>query len=123
MLDKDSPTLGLLAVSDIDYQPLLHLAARNAFWKVEKIELQKLAKLLKVKLPTAATLYQVVVTLIKDILPHCTEEDCIKFAKFRVAHGEKSDTWHDDISACDEAQAVLENQMHRLSKHSKKNRC
>ena len=108
VLQRAGPTLGLLAVSDQNYQPLLQLAARNAFWKVEKIELMKLAKLLNVKLPAAATLYQLVVTLIKDILQHCTEEDCIKFAKFRVAHGEKADTWHDDISACDEAQAVLE---------------
>ena len=99
----------MLAVSDLDFQPFLHLAARHAFWKVEKCQLTSLAKLRNVKLPKAASLFQIVCALIRDILgPGTTDEDCIKYAKQRVAHGEKADTWHDEISACDEAQEVLE---------------
>jgi hypothetical protein len=98
----------LLAVSDLDFGPFLHLAARHAFWKVEKCQLTSLAKLRNVKLPKGASLFETVCALIRDILPGTTDEDCIKYAKQRVAQGEKADTWHDEISACDEAQAVLE---------------
>jgi hypothetical protein len=121
MLQKDSTKLGLLAVSDVSYQPFLHLAARHAFWKVEKVELMKLAKMQKVEVPANVSLYQLVVSLIKAILPGCTTDECIKYAKFRVAHGEKSDTWHDEISACDEAQAVLERSDAQAVKTEQKN--
>lgn len=59
-------------------------------------------------MPGGATLFDIVCELIKNILPGSTLEQCVRYAKQRVACAEKADTWHDEISACDEAQEVLE---------------
>ena len=107
-------------MSDQNYQPVLNLAARHAVWKVEKTQLVALAKLQKVSLPRAATLLEVVVALIRTILPGSTEEDHVRFAKFRVAHAEQIDTWHDEIAVCDEAISVLEPSDAQAAKTEKK---
>ena len=109
-----------MAVSDIGTLPFYSLAAQHAFWKVEKSVLQELAKLKKVDLPRAASVYQVVCALIKAFLPGATDEICMQYAKHRIAAGEKQDTWNDEISCCDEAQAVLEKSDAQALKTEKK---
>ena len=107
-MHRTGKALGLLAVSDITYQPFLQLAARHAFWNVEKNQLVALSKLKNVQLPRAATLFQVICKLCESLLPGTTIEDWVKYAKQRVAISEKVDTWNDEIATCDEAQSVLE---------------
>ena len=84
------------------------MAAKNAFWKVEKCHLTKLAKKHSVELPPAATLFQIVFKLIKKFLSTASDQECLQYTRHRVALTMKQGTWSEEVMACDEAAAVLE---------------
>ena len=87
----------------------LKVAAKFAAWKVEKCQLARLAKRYSVELPVAATLFQIVLKLIQHVLPVCSEHECLQYTRHRVALGMKQEKLSDEVMACDEATAVLEN--------------
>ena len=96
------------------------MAAKNAFWKVEKCHLTKLANKYSVGLPPAATLFSIVLALIKNFLPACNDQECLQYTRHRIALGMRQDNWSDEVMACDEATAVLETSDAEALKNQKK---
>jgi len=76
--------LGVIAMATCEGQPLLVICAKNAFFILTKTELIALARWLGYVVPSGATLYDVLMILIRGILV-ISEEDALQIIKHRLA--------------------------------------
>jgi hypothetical protein len=65
-------------------EPLLHLAAKSAFWSIPKQTLLKFARALSVVCKPEMSLFTVVMTLVMDVL-RCSEQEALQYCRTRLA--------------------------------------
>ena len=70
-------------------EPLLHLAAKKAFWSITKQTLLKCARGLKLECKAEMSLFTLLMTLIMHILT-CSEQEALQFCRVRLAKAQSS---------------------------------
>lgn len=93
-------------VSDGCEMEFLKVAARSAFWLIDKFSLDRLVRSLGVIAPTGSGLYGTITALIKHITGE-PDEVFADFASQRLARMSNVDSWCEDILEVEEAAEVL----------------
>jgi hypothetical protein len=83
------------------------VAARNAFWQLDRNFLDSFAALMGIAVPNGSNLVTALLTMIRHILK-CTDEEALKAIQLRIALNEKELTFHDEIIEMDDVQDVLD---------------
>ena len=78
------PRVGVALLPTGEPQGVMALAARNAFWKINLVELKKLSVQQGVKLPSPCTLVQAVVALVQEALPGLSPADLAGILSLRA---------------------------------------
>lgn len=82
--------------NEVEFKPVLEVAAKRAFWSLDKCWLLSLAGFLGIALPSGATLLEILMALISHIL-HCSHDETLQLLHQRLASCESKGRWHKDI--------------------------
>jgi hypothetical protein len=101
-------------------QNLLKIAALEAFWAIDKVTLDRLAKHRDVDLPKGSSLFQTIFYLIRSVLEDKTEEEILLICSARLARIEPH-AWSDEILQVDEAVQCLDKHDEKEFKREQQN--
>ena len=102
--------------------PVLEVAAKAGFWSLPRNILDDIAEFKKVKMQGCVKLFEVLKTLVKEILK-CSDLQALEILEKRCSSTETNQVCYEQILACDEAEQCLEQEdRDELKKEKNKSR-
>ena len=104
---KDLP-YAVRAVATTSFGPVLHLAARHAFWNIDKATLMRFAEHERIDIPKGSSLFDTLWYLIEGIFPKMPDEELMELCCMRLGSFKDKLQWSDELADIDEAREVLD---------------
>lgn len=108
------------AMATTEPMSLKQLAARQAYWTVDKSSLKKLAEYQRLTVPKGSTIVDILMSLARCAYPQASEDDLMDMCCVRLGAYMKGATWSEELCQMDEAVEVLSTNDHKTVSEERK---